>query len=197
MLKKERGRFFEHGFEHGRRTERSESGAERSHKKSLPPPETDAPKQRAANRARARAPPETAAPKAANRAERERRRRKVAQRVFAAAGNRRTEKSHKEPFPPPETAAPKQRAASRARARAPPEDRTKSLCRRRKQPHRSGEPGASESAAAKAQKRRGRVLPRRFFITLNVFFNLQRGLRPLPFGKSIFARSRKVTVQDP
>ena len=27
VLKKERGRFFEHGFEHGRRTERSESAA--------------------------------------------------------------------------------------------------------------------------------------------------------------------------
>ena len=50
VLKKERGRFFEHGFEHRRRTERSESAAP-----------------------------------------------KVAQKVFAAAGNRRTETEGGEP----------------------------------------------------------------------------------------------------
>ena len=134
VLKKERGRFFEHGFEHGRRAERererrpkiaqkvfaaagnrrteteggepsgerappqsgelgvSESAARRSHKKSLPQPETAA----------GRGEPgvsESAAPK-------------VAQKVFAAAGNRR------------------RKAASRARAKT-----------------EGGEPSVSESAA--------------------------------------------------
>ena len=42
-------------------------------------------------------------------------------------------------------------AARRAQARAPPEGRTKSLCRRRKPPPETegGEPGVSESAATK------------------------------------------------
>ena len=122
-----------------------------------------------------------AAPKAASRAERERRRTKGGEPSGARAPHRR---SHKKSLPPPETAATETEGGEPGGADAPPKTE-------------GGEPSVSGSAAAKAQKRRGRELPRRFFITLNVFFNLQRGLRPLPFGKSIFARSRKVTVQDP